>query len=289
MIRILAIFFLVCCISCTKDPATFNLVNLNNNQISCFGHAGMGSRSIYPQNTMPSFESCLDRGADGTEMDVQITKDSVLVLYHDEFLDSGASCNGTIKDLNWSEISDCKMRSNLFKNLELLSFDEFIKNIPDPHRYIFTFDCKTKQEEDDGGVYYRLFARTIVRTLHQYNLTQHVYIEHPYETFLNNIRELENNARLFILTDEFEAGFGSCKTQNYYGISIHNAKITASQVKQAHDSNIHVTIYGVQTEKENYSAVEKCPDFMQTDDINYLLKIFGKYKKGKGLWYSVTK
>lgn len=46
---------------------------------------------------------------------------------------------------------------------------------------------------------------------------------------------------------------------------------------------------GVETEKENYAAVEKCPDFIQTDDINYLLKIFGKYNKGKGYWYSLNK
>lgn len=289
MLRFIFIFFLLTCISCSKDPAIFTLSNLNENEIGCFGHAGMGSQSIYPANTFQSFESCLDRGADGTEMDIQVTKDSVLVIFHDEFLNDRTSCSGIIKDLNWSEINDCKVNSKLFKNLELISFDEFIQKIPNPHNYIFTLDCKSHIQVEDSGAYFKLFARTLVNTSDKYNLDNNIFIENPAESFLNDIKEIKTDAKLFFLTDDFEGGLKTAKKAGYYGLSMHTTKINAEQIKIAHSQNIRVTLYGVLLDRENYSAVEKCPDFIQTDNITYLLKIFGKYNKHKGYIYSMSK
>ena len=287
MSRILIIFFLLFCISCSKDRATFHLENLNNNEIGCFGHAGMGFYSPYPVNSWSGFESCLNRGADGTEMDVQVTKDSVLVILHDAYLQESTSCSGTVKDLNWADINDCKIKSNFFKDSKLMSFDEFIAKIPNPKDYIFTWDCKLRVFGDDA--YNKLYARTLVNTMNKYDIANHVFIENPFADFLQNIKELKNDAHLFILADDFEEGLQQAKQHDFFGLSMHTNKVTGEQVKQAHNNNIHVTIYGVLSEKENYAAIEKCPDFMQTDDINYLLKVFGKFNKGKGFLYSVTK
>ncbi len=62
----------------------------------------------------------------------------------------------------------------------------------------------------------------------------------------------------------------------FYGLSIANDYISADQITDAHSQNVRVTLYGVETNKQNYAAVEKQPDFIQTDDLNYLLRIFGK-------------
>src|SRR6201988_3254003 len=104
LISAVAIFFL----SCKKD---ISLNNLNGDKIGCFGHAGMGSRSIYPANTFESFQTCLGSGADGTEMDIQVTKDGVLVVFHNDNLSGITECGGVIRDLNWSEISSCRFSS----------------------------------------------------------------------------------------------------------------------------------------------------------------------------------
>lgn len=289
MFRFLFILTSIVLVSCTKDPPVFNLENLNNNEIGCFGHAGMGTESIYPVNTLESFQSCLDRGADGTEMDVQVTKDSVLVIYHDENLSSQSSCSGYIRDLNWSDISNCKMNSTLFNNLEVLSFDEFMDKIPNPHNYVFTLDCKAYVSEEEKEEYFKLFGRTLVRTIEQFGLVNNVFIEHPYVSFLNYVKTLNPDIKLFLLNNDFNFCFTEAVQNNYFGLSMHYESATAQQIKMAHDSALHITLYGVKTDKENYAAVEKCPDFMQTDNIVYLLKIFGKYNRNKGYVYSITK
>jgi glycerophosphoryl diester phosphodiesterase len=264
--RFIFIFFLVITVSCSKDPATFHLENLNNNEIGCFGHAGMGFYSAYPVNSWPGFASCLNRGADGTEMDIHMTKDSVLVITHSSNLQETTACSGAIKDLNWDDMNNCEVQSNFFKNSKLLSLEEFIEKIPHPKNYTFTWDIKLS---DFNTEYYGVYARAIINTINKYDLNEHVFIENPFADFLQVIKDKKSNTHLFILAEDFEEGL--------------------QQVKQAHNNNIRVTIYGVLSEKENYAAVEKCPDFMQTDDINYLLKIFQKYNKGKGFLYDVTK
>lgn len=290
MLRIFTIFFLISCISCKKDPGVFTIDNLNNGEIGCFGHAGMGSKSIYPINTFESLQSCISRGADGTEMDVQVTKDSVLVIFHNEQLSTGTSCSGIIRDLNWSDIKDCTMKSNFFKHMDLVSFEEFIQKIPNPKDFKYTLDCKSRVGlGEDPEEYYKLFTRTLVNTVEKYDLVENVFVENPDIRFLNEIKYLKSDIKLFFLIDDFDYGLQVVKTQNFYGLSMYFMDANTEQIKRAHSENKRVTLYGVSTDKENYAAVEKSPDYIQTDDIVYLLKIFNKYTKGKGYYYSMTK
>ena len=64
----------------------FELNNLNGNRIDALGHGGMGISNLYPSNSAESILNCLYLGATGTEIDIQMTSDGVLVLFHDEEL-----------------------------------------------------------------------------------------------------------------------------------------------------------------------------------------------------------
>ena len=55
------------------------------------GHRG--ARGHAPENTMASFQAALDMGADGIELDVQMTKDGKIVVCHDHSLER--TSNGT--------------------------------------------------------------------------------------------------------------------------------------------------------------------------------------------------
>ncbi|NOQ72243.1 MAG: hypothetical protein GQ574_09595 [Crocinitomix sp.] len=74
-----------------------------------YGHAGTAlsiERAVYPPNSEQSILYALDAlAAAGVEVDVQMTKDSVLVLFHDDFIEWDNSENLTcIAELSWSEI-----------------------------------------------------------------------------------------------------------------------------------------------------------------------------------------
>ncbi|MCC6278505.1 MAG: CotH kinase family protein [Oligoflexia bacterium] len=61
--------------------------------------------SEYPfDNTIESIQTAFDLGADLVEIDIQRTKDNVLVLFHDWNLDCRTQLSGTIEDYTWSEL-----------------------------------------------------------------------------------------------------------------------------------------------------------------------------------------
>ncbi|OZI11897.1 hypothetical protein CEW92_09160 [Bacillaceae bacterium SAS-127] len=67
-----------------------------------FAHRGYSA--IAPENTMMAFQAAQDAGADGIELDVQMTKDGCLVVIHDEKLDRTTNGKGYVKDWTWSEM-----------------------------------------------------------------------------------------------------------------------------------------------------------------------------------------
>lgn len=58
-------------------------------------------------NTIPRFEEAYQYGADIVEMDLQITKDGVIIVYHDNYLDRFTNCTGLVEDKTWVEIQKC--------------------------------------------------------------------------------------------------------------------------------------------------------------------------------------
>ena len=59
-----------------------------------FGHRGFSGE--YPENTMLAFQKAVEAGCEGIELDVQLTKDLVPVIMHDEKVDRTTDGNGYI-------------------------------------------------------------------------------------------------------------------------------------------------------------------------------------------------
>ena len=70
--------------------------------VKAIAHRGFSSR--YPENTMLAFERAIALGADGAEFDVQLTKDGIPVVFHDESLLRITGEDRLIKDLTLSEL-----------------------------------------------------------------------------------------------------------------------------------------------------------------------------------------
>lgn len=73
-----------------------------NKRAKVFAHRGVSGR--FPENTMAAFQAALEAGADGIELDVQMAKDGMLVIIHDEKVDRTTGGTGYIKDMTFEEI-----------------------------------------------------------------------------------------------------------------------------------------------------------------------------------------
>ena len=61
-----------------------------------FAHRGYSER--YPENTMLAFKKAYEAGADGIELDVQLTKEGTVVVIHDERIDRTTDGTGFVRD-----------------------------------------------------------------------------------------------------------------------------------------------------------------------------------------------
>ena len=58
----------------------------------------------YPENSIPAIESVIRMGVDIMELDLKLTKDSVLVLCHDHTIDRTTTGRGRVCDITYDSI-----------------------------------------------------------------------------------------------------------------------------------------------------------------------------------------
>ncbi|MBC1456320.1 glycerophosphodiester phosphodiesterase [Listeria newyorkensis] len=82
--------------------------------------AHRGSKGLYPENTMPAFLAAVKAGADGIELDVQLTKDGIPVVIHDETVNRTTNGSGLVKDFTLREIQKLDAHQGYKKHLRAL-------------------------------------------------------------------------------------------------------------------------------------------------------------------------
>lgn len=72
-------------------------------------YAHRGASGYAPENTLRAFALAADMGADGVELDVQRTRDGVLVVFHDETVDRVTHGHGRIADMTLAELRQLRV------------------------------------------------------------------------------------------------------------------------------------------------------------------------------------
>lgn len=76
--------------------------------------AHRGACGYAPENTLEAFSLAMEQGADGIELDVQLTKDGVPVVFHDETVDRVTEGSGWLKDFTLSELKEFSVLDGKF-------------------------------------------------------------------------------------------------------------------------------------------------------------------------------
>ena len=64
----------------------------------------------YPENSIPAIESIIRMGVDMMELDVKMTKDSVLILMHDKTIDRMTTGKGLVSDITYDSLMTFNMK-----------------------------------------------------------------------------------------------------------------------------------------------------------------------------------
>lgn len=257
--------------SCEKEEIFFEISNLNRDMITILGHGGMGIASTYPMNSFESIVNCINLGTDGSEMDVQMTKDGVLVAFHDYDLSTKTDLKGVVNSLTWDQIKNGYYNETPYVTYGIISLEQLFSNIANVDAYRFTFDCKLYRETTDDTAYFNQFTDAIIEIVEKYDLQRKICIESGDNEFLKVLQSKRRWYKLFIYPQNFDEGLNTAKELGLYGITISTNQISAAQIETAHSEGIRVTLWDANSEQENYEAIEKNPDFIQTDNVKYLV------------------
>ena len=96
--------------SCAQQPQYANraekilaeINDPNSEYVVVISHRGDWRN--WPENSIPAIESVIKMGVDMMELDVKMTKDSVLVLMHDKNIDRMTNGKGYIKDMTYDSL-----------------------------------------------------------------------------------------------------------------------------------------------------------------------------------------
>lgn len=72
--------------------------------------AHRGDTKTATENTLPAVESALRMGVDGVEVDLQITQDQNVVVFHDQDLSRLAGIKKKIKNCSWKELQEISLK-----------------------------------------------------------------------------------------------------------------------------------------------------------------------------------
>lgn len=75
-------------------------------RVDRFIAAHRGASQLAPENTIASMRKAIDCNAQMIELDIQITKDNKLVVFHDDELGRTCEGHGKISELNYSDLKD---------------------------------------------------------------------------------------------------------------------------------------------------------------------------------------
>lgn len=265
----LIIAVLFCGAACKKDD--FDINNLNGGKIIAQGHGGMGIHSTYPLDSPASILTCLHSGADGVEIDVQMTKDSVLIAYHSADLGESTDMSGAVVAHTWAELKQARFIGVAYTEHRLMRLEDLFTNLDDPQAFYFSLDLKPHPNGEADATYDLRFANALVALLQRHGVIGNVLIESQQPYLLSVLQSELAELKLMIYPPTFEEGLATATQMGLFGISIDMAKINADQVAQAHARGLWVALWNAESKALNREAIGMNPEIIQSDRLDHLV------------------
>ena len=157
-----------------------------------WGHRGASGHA--PENTLPAFRMAADMGADGVELDVQETKDGVLVVCHDETVDRTSNGAGWVKDFTFEEIRklDFSGGNAAYEGVKIPSMEEVLDLLA-PAGLTINIELKT------GIVFYDRIEEKILQLVRNKNWEDRVIYSSFNHYSVRRIKELDPAAKTGLL------------------------------------------------------------------------------------------
>ena len=202
--------------------------------------AHRGFSAVAPENTMYAFESAVKTGADYIELDVQLTADEQLVVFHDKKIDRTTDGKGELSKYTYNELQEFSAGSWYGKNGEfddakIVLLSDVLETVGD--------DTMFNIEIKNHGNVTKTTEKT-VELIEEYNIEKSCYITSFSYSALKTVKKLNPKIKTGLIANVASStSFSQLKYID--AVSLNYIFINQSIVNMAHQNGKRVFVWTV--------------------------------------------
>ncbi|RTQ44743.1 hypothetical protein EJV47_27520 [Hymenobacter gummosus] len=268
----------------------------SNARPQVIGHAGSGFFTpIAPFNPLPpsslaAVRKALARGAEGIEVDVQLSRDSVPMLFHDVDLAHRTAARGYISQYTAAELRQMAYTGgwpyDWFQHERIATLDELLTELS--QRPTFPVLHLDLHENDEAQPVHTPYVRSpaLVRALGQV-LRRHrvppqrVLVLTEHVPSLARLRQELPGAVLGLeITDQFDERLVLAQRSGVEAVVLPKRLTTPERVAQVHARGLQVVVFGGRSRKSVQRLLGCRPDAIEVDNVRLMRRLLGQPAPG---------
>ena len=215
-----------------------------------WGHRGASADA--PENTLPAFALALGQGADGIELDVQLTRDDEVVVIHDETLERTTNGHGWVADHSLGDLKqlDASAGHDGFGGVTIPTLIELFDLVTDA-------DVRLNIELKNSRIPYQGMEERVIALIDRYGFRDRVIVSSFDHDSLRGLAEAGVGLPLGVLYSE-----PLWRPWNYavkLGASALHPSMAATRhktVERSHENGLEVNVWTVNEAEDNARMAE---------------------------------
>lgn len=241
--------------------------------------AHRGASGYAPENTMEAFRKAYEMGADGIQLDVQMTKDGELVVIHDETIERVSDGTGWVKDMTLA-----KLRKYNFNKTHPEYLHAEIPTLEEVYEWIKPTNMTINVEIRTNEVFYSEIEERILDMTERMGLKDRVIFSSFNHYTVQKIKELDPTAETGMLYCD---GIISPISYGAYVVgadalqpSILNLQYI-NFIRDCKKAHMKLHVWTINEEQEMRMLCENQVEAMITDYPDLAVEISQEYRNGQ--------
>lgn len=220
------------------------------------GHRGAAGYA--PENTMAAFVEAKKISVKEVELDIQLTSDKKIILFHDSEMSKKTKMKGPISDYKladllkvdigtWFDLQSSKSQKSTYAGEKLVTLDQVFTQFQ--KQFYYHVEIKSKDQE---------LPELLSETLKSNQQLDNVTVTSFYFTSLQKMKAIQKTIPVCYLIDEQSDSakeIQRAKDAGFEQVALHSRVIDANLVKLANGLGLEIRGYGVKT-KEDLSRIQ---------------------------------
>ena len=229
--------------------------------------AHRGGAKLAPENTIAAFKKAISLGVEMIEIDVILSKDSAVIVIHDDTIDRTTDGSGVVKEMTLEEIRQYDAGSwfdEKFAGEIVPTLDEVFETI--------NGQCILLIEIKDGDEEYPGLERKVVDAIHKYEANDWVVVQSFNEQSVLRVKKMDPSLiTYYLLGGNFEPFYAKLKSSPesadlpYDGIAVSHAAINSDNSEVIKKAGYSLFVWTVNKPEDMERLMKTSVDGIITD------------------------